>query len=112
MKRVAAHALYIPDVGYLRRMVVELDQGIALRVYPLQGEMEDTLWLPGLLVLPSHPDEPFHYAAPEPFPTSANGALYSKELMQRAIGRRVAYCASFDFSRWRPADETLHIQWL
>lgn len=112
MKRVAAHALYLPDVGYLRRMVVELDQGIALRVYPLQGELEDTLWLPGLLVLPSHPDKPFHYAAPESFPTSANGALYSEEVMQRAIGRKVAYCASFDFSRWRPADETLHIQWL
>lgn len=112
MKRVAAHALYLPDVGYLRRMVVELDQGIALRLYPLQDELEDTLWLPGLLILPSHPDEPLHYAAPDSFPTSADGAVQSEELMQRAIGRRVAYCASFDFSRWRPADETLHIQWL
>ncbi len=112
MKRVATHAVYLPDAGYLRRMVVELEQGIVLRIYPLQGELEDTSWLPGLIVLPSRPEEVWQYDIPDAFSSTANLTAHNEELMQRAIGRRAAYCASFDFSCWQAADGTPHIQWL
>ena len=108
MKRVATHSVYLPDGGYLHRMVVELEQGIVTAIYPLDGELEDTSWLPGVIVLPPAPDVAWAFQSlPQLQPHTPQ-----QTLLQQALGRRAAYCADFDFSRWQAADETPHIQWL
>lgn len=52
MKRFAAHYLYAPDQGYLKQYVVELDrEGWVSRYFPLRGEVESVVWLPGVIIL-------------------------------------------------------------
>lgn len=117
MIRVATHSLYLPDGGYLHRMVVELEQGLVTAIYPLDGELENTSWLPGVIVLPPAPEAEWTFRSPEAFMGSENARFQSQQplyhlLLQRALGRRAAYCPNFDFSRWQAADEIPHIQWL
>ncbi len=49
MRRYASHYVHVPGRGYLRNHVVEVEVGRMLRVFPLEGEMADTQWLPGVL---------------------------------------------------------------
>lgn len=51
MKRYAAHYVKHPDYGYLKQQVVEVDRGIALRIYLLTEEVEDVEWYPGVIEL-------------------------------------------------------------
>lgn len=51
MKRYAAHYVFLPEAGYLRQHVVEVEDGYAVRVFPLEGEPEDVEWLPGVISL-------------------------------------------------------------
>ena len=57
MKRFASHYLFLPGYGYLKQYVVEVDQGYAVRIFPLKEEVEDVEWLPGVIALfPEGPD--------------------------------------------------------
>lgn len=52
MKRYASHFLFLPGHGCLKQYVVEMDEGQgASRVFPLTEEVENTEWLPGVIVL-------------------------------------------------------------
>lgn len=52
MKRYASHRLCIAGKGFLpHRYVVETEEGRVSRLFPLEGEPEDTEWLPGALLL-------------------------------------------------------------
>lgn len=51
MKRYAAHYVYLPDKGYLKQHVVEVEQGVVVKVFPLEGEMENVEWFPGVIIL-------------------------------------------------------------
>ena len=42
MRRFAAHLSYLPDVGSLRQMVVEMEGSIVVQLYPLTEEIADT----------------------------------------------------------------------
>lgn len=45
IRRYAAHFLYIADVGFIRRQVVEIANGNVQRLLPLTGELENTVWI-------------------------------------------------------------------
>lgn len=109
MYRVASHSVYLPDVGYFHRMVVELEQGVVTAIYPLDGELECTSWLPGVIVIPPTPEAEWTFRLPDELVHSIPACSM---LWQQALGRRAAYCADFDFSRWQAAGGTPHIQWL
>ena len=52
MKRYASNFLFLPGHGCLKQYVVEMDEGQgASRVFPLTEEVENTEWLPGVIVL-------------------------------------------------------------
>lgn len=51
MKRFAAHYVYMPGRGFLKRFVVETWEEGVVRLFPLTGEVENTEWLPGVIVL-------------------------------------------------------------
>ena len=51
MKRYASHFLFLPGYGYLRQFVVEMEGERAVRIFPLSEEVENTEWLPGVILL-------------------------------------------------------------
>lgn len=51
MKRYASHYLFLPGYGYLKQFSVETAGGRVMRMYPLPEEVEDTEWLPGVILL-------------------------------------------------------------
>lgn len=51
MKRYASHFLFLPRYGYLRQFAVEMEGGHAVRIFPLSEEVENTEWLPGVILL-------------------------------------------------------------
>ena len=53
MKRrlIASHFLFLPGYGYLKMHAVEIDDGQVCRIFPLEGETEDTEWMPGVIAL-------------------------------------------------------------
>lgn len=51
MKRFASHFLFLPAYGYLKQYVVETEEGIVVRLFPLTEEIENVEWLPGAIVL-------------------------------------------------------------
>lgn len=51
MKRYASHYLYIPNIGFLKQQVVELNEGRVIRLFPLTEEIESVEWMPGVIEL-------------------------------------------------------------
>lgn len=51
MKRYASHFLFLPGYGYLRQFAVEMEGERAVRIFPLSEEVENTEWLPGVILL-------------------------------------------------------------
>lgn len=51
MKRYASHFLFLQEYGYLKRQVVEMEEGAIARIFPLTEEVENTEWLPGVMAL-------------------------------------------------------------
>ena len=51
MKRYASHYLFLPERGYLKQHAIEVEAGRVVRIFPLSEEIEDTEWLPGVIVL-------------------------------------------------------------
>ena len=52
MKRFASHYLLIPDVGFIKQQVVEVNaEGIVQGIFPLTEEIESVEWMPGVIAL-------------------------------------------------------------
>ena len=52
MKRFASHYLLIPDVGFVKQQVVEInDEGTVRSIFSLTEEIESVEWMPGVIVL-------------------------------------------------------------
>ncbi len=51
MKRFASHYLFVPESGFLKQYVVELEGERVVRFFPLTEEMESVEWMPGVIVL-------------------------------------------------------------
>ncbi|MEG0887554.1 MULTISPECIES: hypothetical protein [Bacteroides] len=62
MKRFASHYLFVPDMGFLKQYVVELDEGRVVRYFPLTEEIESVEWMPGVIVLSTEKAEKYFSA--------------------------------------------------
>ena len=51
MKRFASHYLLVPDLGFLKQYVVELEGTTVVRYFPLTEEIESVEWRPGVIEL-------------------------------------------------------------
>lgn len=52
MKRFASHYLLLPDIGFVKQQVIEVDgEGIVVDIFPLTEEIESVEWMPGVIVL-------------------------------------------------------------
>lgn len=63
-RRYAAHYVHTPSRGYLKQYGVEIGGGDALRIFPLEEEVEGTEWLPGVIRVEMSPEqrwEVWHY---------------------------------------------------
>ncbi|WP_300813464.1 hypothetical protein [uncultured Bacteroides sp.] len=64
-RRYAAHYLRLPDSHFLRQHVVEVENGCVVRMFPLNEEIEDVEWLPGLIALETSNEDgvpiPYYY---------------------------------------------------
>lgn len=73
MKRYASHYLFLPEVGFLKQQVIELEGGFVSRIFPLVEEIESVEWMPGVIVLCSENDKlvpyllyPFDFTSMQP----------------------------------------------
>jgi hypothetical protein len=56
MKRFASHYLFLPEHGWMKQMVVEIENDNVSRIFPLSEESERVQWMPGVSVLLSDTD--------------------------------------------------------
>lgn len=55
MKKFAAHYLLIPEIGYIKHFVIEVDSnGMCCTISPLNVEIENVEWYPGVIALVDH----------------------------------------------------------
>lgn len=122
MKRFASHYLLIPDVGFMKQQVVEInDDGVAQSIFPLAEEIESVEWMPGVIVLLSvnqyyllgtdYTDYTvFSYFKPcnpyNPCLNSLNEYLHEMENKGEALFPYLFY--PFDFISMQPVDGTRH----
>lgn len=51
MKRFASHYLFVPNTGFLKQQVIEMEEEYVVRFFPLTEEIESVEWLPGVIEL-------------------------------------------------------------
>ncbi|ADV44313.1 hypothetical protein [Bacteroides helcogenes] len=115
MKRYASHFLFLPRHGYLKQYVLEIGKNGIVRICPLSEEIENTEWLPGVIVLL---DNDRHTAIPdlskEIFPLFDREEkpvflLSVPESVEEEIAYSVPYLLfPFDFTAMQPVSETRH----
>ena len=109
MKRYASHLLFLPRYGYIRQHVVELENGCVRHIFPFTHEVEDTQWMPGIMII---------------LPTLDIEQEIRKELLLKKIdvlslpvveaccGQYLCWCFPFDFSKMQFFAETRHTRLL
>ncbi len=115
MRRFASHYVYLPENGFLKQYVVELEAGYAIRLFPLTEEIESVEWLPGVIVLISDTVEVTSIVSHHLF-REGDGILY--EVPRSFSGNLVELHLSayllfpFDFTSMQPVAGTRHRQLL
>lgn len=114
MKRYASHFIFIPEYGYLKQYVVEVEEGYAVSVFPLTEEIEGVEWFPGVIALLTERDNA----------SAAGYAIFQKQtdILKEIPG---TFCKEqfpcglipylfypFDFTTMQPGDGTRHRQLL
>ena len=126
MKRFASHYLLLPDVGFVKQQVVEVNnEGMVVGAFPLTEEIESVEWMPGIIVLitPDQLEEikntgmsvktipVFHFNLPIVSSPSFESACL-KALIESIAERKVilypCLLNPFDFTSMQPVDGTLH----
>lgn len=51
MKRFASHYLYVPDTGFLKQHVIEVEEEHVVNFFHLTEEIESVEWMPGVIEL-------------------------------------------------------------
>lgn len=57
MKRFASHYLYLPNKGFMKQYVIEMERGYVVNFYPLTEEIESVEWMPGVIELAPQEDK-------------------------------------------------------
>lgn len=66
MNRYASHYLQIAPDTFLRQQVVEVVEGRVVRHFPLTTEVEDVVWMPGVIALEREEECPSKPSADHP----------------------------------------------
>ena len=104
MKRFAAHYLYLQGYGYLKQCAVEVDSDKVVSISPCMAEVENTEWLPGVLMLHSTNNWREVVITPQiinEIPTNLSNDAW-----------RVTHLYPYNFTSMMPCDETRHKQLL
>lgn len=99
MKKFASHYLYIPNHGYLKMHGIEVSHGRVERIFPVTGESENTVWLPGVIALEGEGTE----ARPFNIPTIIDAIPLD---LQAYSGLSPYWYSPFDLTALRPVDGT------
>lgn len=122
MKRFASHYLLIPDVGFIKQQVVEVNaEGIVQGIFPLTEEIESVEWMPGVIVLLSADQYTalgtdytdfmvlFHFKPDNPHDSCLNSLNEYLHVMERKGEALFPYLFyPFDFTSMQPVDGTRH----
>lgn len=108
MKRYASHYLFLPGYGYLKYFSLDMEDGRVARMYPLSEEVEDTEWLPGIIVLLNgHMRN--EAASYEAYFYTALTLSSVPESVEERLSSFIPYLLSpFDFTTMRPVAGTRH----
>lgn len=107
MTRYASHYLYLPSYGFLKHHLVEVEGGVVTRLLPFSGEVEDTQWLPGIIVL--HADDGLLSSASFPpayFQVDTVLTHLPDEFELWPTPCYLYWLTPFDFLTWQPVGET------
>lgn len=104
MKRYASHFLFLQGYGYLKRQVVEMEEGITVRIFPLTEEVENTEWLPGVMALLTSEDA----AMPEFGKHRKLLDAVPLEMAERLSSFTPVLFFPFDFTTMMPVSGTRH----
>lgn len=118
MKRYASHYLYLPEVGYLKQHAIEMEEGHVIRIFPLSEEIENTEWLPGVIVLlpESEPITEDSWVSifdkqVSPFLSSGEEECPKGGVIGESATPLIPYLFSpFDFTTMQPVSGTRHRQ--
>lgn len=122
MKRFASHYLLIPDVGFIKQQVVEVNaEGIVQGIFPLTEEIESVEWMPGVIVLLSADQYTalgtdytdlmvlFHFEPDNPHDSCLNSLNEYLNVMEKRGKVLFPYLFyPFDFTSMQPVDGTRH----
>ena len=106
MKRFASQYVCLPGRGFLKRYVVEMSGGQIVRLFPLTGEVENTEWLPGVIVL-------------SPADVRVDDSLFDTPALLEEVPPELSgslptlipyLCYPFDFTCMKPVGGTRHTQ--
>lgn len=100
MNRYASHYLQIAPDTFLRQQVVEVVEGRVVRHFPLTTEVEDVVWMPGVIALEREEECPTKPSADLPDDATAG-------LSDDATASLTPYIYyPFDFTAMRPVAAT------
>lgn len=102
MKRYASHFLYFPDHGCLNRHVVEMYESHVVRIFPLTEEVENTEWLPGVIVLLSGNDS----YMPDFDKCGNKLTTVPADIKEKLFSLTAFLFSPFDFTTMHPCAET------
>ena len=108
MNRYASHYLQIAPDTFLRQQVVEVVEGRVVRHFPLTTEVEDVVWMPGVIALEREEECPSK--SPADHPDDATAGLpddATADLPDDAtVGLTPYIYYPFDFTAMRPVAAT------
>lgn len=105
-KRYAANYTYIVDYGYFKQHIVETENGLVARFFPLTSEVPSVVWLPGMLIIyPKNtvkwpPDAGIFVTESNPESPPADFFCQNKYM--------VAQADKFDFLNMRPFENCVY----
>ena len=104
MIRYAAHYLFLPGHGFLRRYVVQMREGCVEVLFPLTDEIENTEWQPGVIALVDAGTD----VASLSFALKDVLADVPASVLSRLPRLVPVLCFPFDFTRMEPVSGTRH----
>ncbi len=108
MKRYASHFLLLPGYGYLKQSVVEMEGNRVTRIFLLSEEIENTEWLPGIIIL-LNKDIGNNVTLCESYFRKPYILSSIPERVEKQLSSLIPYLLfPFDFTTMQPVAETQH----
>ncbi len=104
MKRYASHFLFLPEYGYLKQHVIEMEEEHVFSISPLTEETENTEWFPGVIALLRYSEQS---EESDFFDKSDDTLSAVPQSIEKELPFLIPYLFyHFDFTTMRPVAET------